>query len=94
MSATMPRTESVFEEFSDAKRKIQEVFEQIKEQIEAVQENCSNFYLNQNPAKVFSNKEQISDIHRTRRDDRHGSCVIVRYDRRAQRACRQSDWSA
>jgi len=37
MSATMPRTESVFEEFSDAKRKIQEVFEQIKEQIEAVQ---------------------------------------------------------
>ena len=38
MSAVMPRTESVFEEFSDAKRKIQEVFEQIKEQIEAVQE--------------------------------------------------------
>lgn len=37
MSAGMPRTESAFEEFSDAKRKIQEVFEQIKEQVEAVQ---------------------------------------------------------
>ena len=43
MSAVMPRTESVFEEFSDAKRKIQEVFEQIKEQIEAVQEMAQNF---------------------------------------------------
>jgi mitofusin len=41
----MPRTESVFEEFSDAKRKIQEVFEQIKEQIEAVQENAPIFIL-------------------------------------------------
>ena len=45
MSATMPRTESVFEEFSDAKRKIQEVFEQIKEQIEAVQEIAHIFKL-------------------------------------------------
>ncbi len=53
MSATMPRTESVFEEFSDAKRKIQEVFEQIKEQIEAVQENAQNFfYLKKNRSSL------------------------------------------